>query len=218
MDEVLAKPQPPRSGRRRHRVREQQSRKGVRQVKPWPLIPHPGDCSGMDVFPAGFIFEVYDGHLTQVYQVPSENVVPTHGAIRYVEHYNSCGPYTRYRFQICHNYLCGRCTKGVSCTYVHVNSLPPSTMIHVYGVRDYEMMPPGVTLFVHCPHSSAAPQMIPSQQLIRTEGAASMIQAVMSGTPSSVQRPQHCAHYQYKKVCNRGYSCNFIHSLIPAPH
>lgn len=28
-------------------------------------------------------------------------------------------------------------------------------------------------------------------------------------------KPRHCAHYQFKRMCNLGTSCNFIHSLIP---
>uniref|UniRef100_A0A0A9WQC7 C3H1-type domain-containing protein n=1 Tax=Lygus hesperus TaxID=30085 RepID=A0A0A9WQC7_LYGHE len=28
-------------------------------------------------------------------------------------------------------------------------------------------------------------------------------------------KPRHCAHFQFKRMCNLGTSCNFIHSLVP---
>lgn len=30
-----------------------------------------------------------------------------------------------------------------------------------------------------------------------------------------IVRPRHCAHFQFKRMCNLGSTCHFIHSLIP---
>lgn len=188
-----------------------------REIKPWNIIQLPSDIFNLPRFPEGFSFDVYDGHLTQHFEVPSQDVIPTHGSVRYVEHFNECGPYSRFRFQICHNFTTGRCNKGGSCTYIHVAALPQSSVIHVQGCADYEMLPPGATFFLHSPHSKATPQMVRSEYLIQTQGSLLLMESIMGGKQSPIQRPQHCAHFQYKRVCNRGYNCNFIHSIIPAP-
>jgi len=189
-----------------------------RQMKPWKLIPTEcfPDCLSMEHFPEGWKFNVYDGRLTCYFEIPSELVAPTHGAIRYIEHYNEVGPYSRFRFQICHNYACGKCTKGFNCTYIHAQQLPQSNVIHVNGMLAYETLPPGMSMFVHVPGSNGAPQLIPSEYILCTAGSRKLFEDALNGDATRINRPQHCAHYQFKKVCNRGTACSFIHSLIPA--
>jgi hypothetical protein len=187
-----------------------------REIKPWTPIELPADVATMATFPAGFKVEVYDGHLTQHFTANSNEVVPTVGALKYVEHFNETGPYGRFRFQLCHNYACGRCNRGYNCTYLHINRLPEAHTIHLQG-GSYTMMPKGVSLFVHTPHTHHAPQIVPSEYLIQTQGSIQMMNSILEGKQATVQRPQHCAHFQYKRMCNRGYECNFIHSTVPAP-
>jgi len=188
-----------------------------RPIKPWPLIPTDSilECASMEHFPTGWTFNVYDGRLTHYFEILSEYVVPTHGAVRYIEHHNETGPYSRFRFQICHNHAQGRCPKGFACTYIHALVLPQSSLIHMNGVAAYETLPGGMSLFVHTPGSRGAPQLTPSEYILRTAGSEKLFEDVLAGNGSSINRPQHCAHYQFKKVCNRGSACSFIHSLIP---
>jgi hypothetical protein len=171
----------------------------------------------METFPAGFTVKTYDRGLTGFFEVPSEWVVPTHGSIRFIEHYNEVGPYSRFRFQLCHSFLSGRCTRGFDCTYIHAAQLPVPQEIHVQGVDIYERLPAGVTFFIHIPSALKKPQMIPSEYIIRTEGSDRLFTDIVEGRRRSMNRPQHCAHFQFKKVCNLGANCSFIHSLVPAP-
>jgi len=168
-----------------------------------------GSCNHL---PAGEHFGVYDGSLTSFYDVPSEDVLLTHGAIRYAEHYNECGPYTRFRFQLCRNNLKGACTKGGNCTYVHVTRLPTPSPVHVNGVSaGYPTMPAGVVMYVHLPSSNAPPMQIASEKMLRTAGAEAIMESITNATPLQIKRPQHCAHFTYKKICNRGSLCQFLH-------
>jgi hypothetical protein len=187
-----------------------------REKKDWAKIDIswlPG-CQDMATFPAGFKVSVYDGRLTSYFEIPSEWVVPTHGGMRYIEYFNETGPYSRFRFQLCHNFLNGRCTKGFTCTYIHAKELPKAHGIHVQGMDAYERLPAGLSLFVNMPGSTEEPQLIPSQHVIRTLGAERLYTDVIENKQSAVVRPQHCAHFLYKKLCNRGAECAFIHALL----
>jgi len=189
-----------------------------RPKKPWEPIEASWlpRCHAMTAFPPGFKVKVYDGRFTNYFEVPSEWIVPTHGGLKYVEHFNERGPYSKFRFQLCNNYLNGRCTKGFNCTYVHAMRLPPAHVIHVQGLDGYERLPPGLTLFVHLPGSTAQPQMIQSQFIIRTDGAERLYADVIENNLGACVRPQHCAHFLYKKLCNLGAECAFIH-VMPHP-
>jgi len=187
-----------------------------KRMKHWQhvIVPENGILS-QDAFPQGFVFSVFDGQFTQHFDIPSEEVNPTHGAMRYIEHYNEVGPYSRFRFQICHSHLQQRCQKGMECTYIHANRLPSADVIHARGrEKNYDTLQSGSILFIYSPHSSMPPQAIPSQSIIRTVGAEKLMHAISQGS-TSFHRPQHCAHLQFKKVCNRGYNCGFIHSIAP---
>jgi hypothetical protein len=188
-----------------------------KEKKPWVQIdttwmPRSHD---MATFPAGFKVNVYDGRLTSYFEVPSEKIVPTHGGLRYIEHFNETGPYSRFRFQVCHNFLNGRCNKGFTCTYIHTKQLPPAREIHVQGVDAYERLPVGLSLFVHMPGSTGKPQLIPSQYVIRTLGSERLYADVIENKSGTAVRPQHCAHFLFNKLCNRGPNCAFIHALMP---
>jgi len=190
--------------------------KSEREKKPWVQIETSwiSHCHEMPAFPAGFKVNVYDGRLTSYFEVPSEWIVPTHGGMRYVEHFNETGPYSRFRFQLCHNFLNGRCNKGFNCTYIHAKQLPTAHEIHVQGVETYERLPTGLSLFVHMPGSTGRPQMIPSQYIIRTNGSERLYADVIDNKHGTFVRPQHCAHFLFKKLCNRGAECAFIHVLM----
>jgi hypothetical protein len=187
-----------------------------RPKRPWTPIatdwlPY---CHELTTFPMGFRFNVYDAKLTRYFQVPSEWVVPTHGGIRYIEHYNETGPYSRFRFQLCQNFLNNSCSKGYKCTYIHARRLPQSRSIHVQGVGSYEMLPAGMEFLVNMPWTLGQLQAVLSQNVIRTLGAERLYADAIDHKPGSCIRPQHCAHFLYKKVCNRGAECAFIHSLV----
>jgi len=168
----------------------------------------------MSTFPAGFKLNVYDGRLTNYFEIPSEWIVPTHGGMRYVEHFNETGPYSRFRFQICHNFLNARCQKGFNCTYIHAKQLPNAHVIHVQGIDAYERLPAGLSLFVNMPGSTGRPQMIPSDFIIRTLGSERLYADVIEHKHGTFVRPQHCAHFMFKKLCNLGAECAFIHVLM----
>jgi hypothetical protein len=101
--------------------------------------------------------------------------------------------------------------------------------------NQYPTLPAGYTITVHPPneaHSTTAteahgratvkPQDIPSDMIIWTAGAQSALDCVASGGASSRgapglsgARPRHCAHYQFRRVCNLGRDCKFLHSKVP---
>ena len=142
--------------------------------------------------------------------------MPTHGAIRYIEHYNEFGPYTRFRFQLCNNFQRGKCHKGAMCTYIHaVIGGNEAQKIHLNNGTVYETLPQGAALYVYLPSAADKPDLVPSSKILWTKGAADVFDAVVNGRSSVIQRPQHCAHFQYKKMCNRGPDCCFVHSLLP---
>jgi len=193
-------------------------RRGCTDMKPWKQLPTPRpDWMMSQRFEPGFTVSVYDAMLTLHYDIPSENVIPTHGAVRYIEHYNECGPYSRFRFQLCHNFQRGKCHKGSSCTYIHalVGSDETVQRIHLNNGMVYETLPRGASIFVHAPSGLTEPQVIPSEAILRTKGAIEVYNAVINNRSCAILRPQHCAHFQFKKMCNRGTECGFIHSLVP---
>ncbi|CAD2212751.1 hypothetical protein ADEAN_000016300 [Angomonas deanei] len=78
------------------------------------------------------------------------------------------------------------------------------------------------------------PQLIPSEELLLTVGGTKIIHSLQnrhaatagnSSTSASranhansvnpVIKGRHCAHFQFKKMCNLGSKCGFIHSLVP---
>jgi hypothetical protein len=187
-----------------------------RPRRPWHPIPTDWipRCHEMETFPPGFKVNVFDGVLMRYFEVPSEWIVPTVGAVRYVEHFNEAGPYTQFRFQLCHNFVNGRCHRGFHCTYVHARQLPPAHQIHVQGVDTYERLPPGIMLSVYMPGSAGSPQTIPSEFIFRTRGSERIYADLLNAIHVVFQRPQHCAHFLFKKVCNRGADCAFIHALV----
>jgi len=190
--------------------------KNDRQKKAWVQIDTtwvPG-CQAMETFPRGFSVNVYDGRLINYFEVPSEWVVPTMGGLRYIDHFNETGPYSRFRFQLCQNYLSARCKKGFTCSYVHAKRLPPAHAIHVQGADSYERLPAGLSLIVPTPGSTDKPQLIPSQFIIRTVGAERLFADVIENHHGTSVHPQHCAHFLFKKLCNRGPECAFIHALM----
>lgn len=115
---------------------------------------------------------------------------------------------------------------------------PPQTGTTPHSAVDgpFELLPPGIMITVFPPNNSQAhAQQIPSDKILRTSGASNVFQVLMcaqrqrdekagaSGrAPSATQvkqphslKPKHCAHFQFKKICNLGSDCNFIHSLLP---
>jgi hypothetical protein len=105
----------------------------------------------------------------------------------------------------------------------------------------FDFFPPGLTITVFPPNSSQGQvQHIPSERIIRTSGASNVYQVLLCAqkqrdeklaevlrttgkTPTVIPsikqphslKPKHCAHFQFKKVCNLGGDCNFIHSMMP---
>jgi len=192
-----------------------QPTKNCKNVRNWVRLPLPEEhWEVAKTFPPGFHVGVYDAKLTSYFEVPSECVVPTHGAIRYVEHYNEFGPYSRFRFQLCNNFQAGRCSRGAACTYIHALGFDRAQQIHLNNGTTGRTLPHGASFYVFMPsNTSPVPQFVPSTQILVTKGSLAVYDAIMSNRRSCIGRPQHCAHFVYKKVCNRGEECNFIHSL-----
>lgn len=67
--------------------------------------------------------------------------------------------------------------------------------------------------------------MIPTQQVIAVmiPGQSqpvlicqpTSVPALPAPQPGIVMRARHCAHFQFRRMCNLGSECNFIHSLVP---
>ena len=192
--------------------RSNSSNKELRTWTPFPLAQFTMNSN----CPPGHSFQLYDAALTKHFDVPSQDVVVTHGAVRYAEHFNEHGPYSKFRFQLCSKFLNKICSKGAACTYIHASKLPQGSDLHVLGGKGYEMMPAGVNMYVYKPNDQATPQTLASELLLKTVGAQAVMDTILGNTTTTtVQRPQHCAHFQFRKVCNRGGKCNFIHSTEP---
>lgn len=207
--------------------------------------------------PAGSLFSVYDAGMKEHYNIPSEKVALTRGAIKYVSLFERYGNQTRFRFQLCNRYLHNRCSCGTECQYIHSQVVSGSTQVHMNensitasGVRqmkqeelaggrntmNYPTVPSGMIFAVFPPNQlNSSPQLIPSELILITEGALQTQRALAAlaedarssaagsqvhgggsgGAEVPIVRPRHCAHFQFKRMCNLGASCHFIHSLIP---
>jgi hypothetical protein len=213
--------------------------------------------------PAGSQFSVYDAGMREHYVIPSAKVALTRGAVKYATLFERYGNQTRFRFQLCNRYLHNRCTCGLECQYIHSHVVSESTHVHLnensitaMGVKQmnaeelaggrntlgYKTMDCGMVFAVFPPNQlNSAPQLIPSEMILETEGAVQTYRALGGGAdhasekggPSQtftqppypvmadgsvavpIVRPRHCAHFQFKRMCNLGAACHFIHSLIP---
>jgi len=191
--------------------------------------------------PAGAVLTVYNGDISQHFNLASETFQITRGSIKYADHHARYGSQTRFRFQLCHNYLEHKCAKLSECSYIHATVLPKPSEVHLnpfaprrlaadrhgHGqdvpmsaqddpniANSYETLAPGMVLRVFAPNDNGAsePQSIPSEMIIVTAGA---LAARRGGPGPDAARPRHCAHYQFKRLCNLGTQCHFIHSKIP---
>ena len=187
--------------------------KSQKQWKHIPMDPH-APITSMTKFPPGWKFSVFNSHVTMYYEVPSENVQPTHGAIRYIEHFNEAGPYTKFRFQLCHNHRNGLCRKGFDCTYIHAMSLPRPCTVHVNGLMGYNRLPAGLQICVHPTNSNGTSEVIASENILLNFGSERAYREAFQGTSTPQHPPQHCAHFRYKRVCNLGDQCAFIHTNV----
>ncbi|KAG5508381.1 hypothetical protein JIQ42_08119 [Leishmania sp. Namibia] len=195
--------------------------------------------------PAGSQFSVYDSAMREHYRIESERVAITRGAIKYASLNERYGNQTRFRFQLCNRYLHRRCFSAAECQYIHSLVVSTATQVHMNensvttsAVRqmnreelaggrktlDYPTMAPGMIFAVYPPNQlNSSPQLILSELILMTEGAVQTYQALSRdapggathGTEATIVRPRHCAHFQFKRMCNLGTSCHFIHSLIP---
>ena len=193
--------------------------------------------------PEGSSFSVYDADISQHYNIDSGFVVITLGAVKYMDYHSKFGAQTRFRFQLCRRYLNQRCSSGSECPYIHSKILPRATGVHVNencatssagaiitremieggsNTYQYETITPGCQFLVYPPNTvvSGVAQMIPSEKVLRTTGAVNIYNVLVAskygGTmiPQSL-KPRHCAHFQFKRMCNLGSDCNFVHSLVP---
>ncbi|KAK7198688.1 hypothetical protein NESM_000832500 [Novymonas esmeraldas] len=195
--------------------------------------------------PAGSHFSVYDSGMRQHFLLRSEEVAITCGAIRYVSLYERHGNQTRFRFQLCNRHLHHRCSSGAACPYIHSVELSATTRVHMnencitnVGVRTmnhvelaggrntlgYATVAPGLLFAVYPPNRlDSPPQLIPSECVLRTQGAmqtcAALVREAAGGGGvaggGGIVRPRHCAHFQFKRMCNLGAACHFIHALTP---
>ncbi|XP_010698152.1 hypothetical protein LPMP_020070 [Leishmania panamensis] len=191
--------------------------------------------------PAGSQFSVYDSGMRRHYLIKSEQVAITRGAIKYASLTERYGSQTRFRFQLCNRYLHHRCSSAAECQYIHSLFVSTATQVHVnengittYGVRqmireelaggrntlEYPTITPGIVFAVYPPNQlNSFPQFILSELILQTEGAVQTSQALSGdaahGAEATIVRPRHCAHFQFKRMCNLGASCRFIHSLVP---
>jgi hypothetical protein len=95
------------------------------------------------------------------------------------------------------------------------------------NTQGYRTLSDNLLIAVHAPNAhDEPPQLIFSCNLLVTKGSLQAFEQVVaqvrkgqrSAAPSSVPphaRPRHCAHFQFRKMCNLGEECHFIHSLAP---
>ncbi|CAJ1985682.1 hypothetical protein - conserved [Leishmania donovani] len=195
--------------------------------------------------PAGSQLSVYDSDMRQHYRIKSEQVAITRGAIKYASLNERYGNRMRFRFQLCNRYLRHRCSSAAKCPYIHSLVVSTATQVHMNensittsGVRqmnreelaggrntlEYPTIATGMIFAVYPPNQpNSSPQLIPSELILQTEGALHTYHALSGDaaggathdTQTAIVRPRHCAHFQFKRMCNLGTSCHFIHSLIP---
>lgn len=191
--------------------------------------------------PPGAELDVFDATRNETFKVPSDCIVATDGALHLCEAHNrwlETGE-PKPQFMRCKKYVEGTCAAGSRCTQIHTVVMPSPT-IHLNLSRfteqqramitAYETLPEGVRFFVYPSNSTATWQEIMSERILRTDGAQNAFfvlrstqeQAKAAGDEAGLHinrtplRPRHCAHFQSRRVCYLGSSCNFIHSLVPA--
>ncbi|KAG5512093.1 hypothetical protein JKF63_07557 [Porcisia hertigi] len=128
-----------------------------------------------------------------------------------------------------------------SITTCGVRQMNPYELAGGRNTLDYSTIAAGIIFAVYPPNQlNSPPQFILSEHILQTEGAVQAYGAVVggaaaaaaaggggaaagggggggatAGNESTIVRPRHCAHFQFKRMCNLGTSCHFIHSLIP---
>ena len=225
----------------------------------------------------GYVFSVYNADSTLHYQVNSEDIRITKGSIKYVEHHSRYGQQTRYRFQLCGNYLQGKCLKMSDCPYIHADrgKLNEPTAVHLnYWIDDdvnviaqsdrngdrklnpdgspqtrkggsgfqnvlaenkdsVPCLPEGHVLYLYRPNALTSNpaeklQAVPSHLILETVGSQTAISIQVhnklpEGTShpnengeesEAIPRAKHCAHFQFKRLCNMGPACHFIHAKV----
>jgi hypothetical protein len=104
------------------------------------------------------------------------------------------------------------------------------------NTHGYHTLSDNLLIAVHAPNAhDELPQLIFSCNLLVTKGSLQAFEQVVaqvrkagqrggsnagagsgaSNATASHNRPRHCAHFQFRKMCNLGEECHFIHSLAP---
>jgi len=120
---------------------------------------------------------------------------------------------------LCRNYYVeGDCPKGRSCKFVHadVNHKDvKSAPIHVnYAWRSmdlctYPTLEAGSFVNVLLTNNRLPSEQIPTERILMTIGSLSAVNG---------EAAQHCAHYHFNRICNRGEKCHFIHAVYVDPN
>lgn len=124
------------------------------------------------------------------------------------------------------------CRMHNKCKFVHLSttleqlSIKPQA-IHVkysWKHEDYCQYPRldeyrGKSLQVSAPNQRAPVFSIPAERILVTQGSVKAFQgAANDGTVAAPGvMPSHCAHYFFNRLCLRGESCVFIHSIDVDP-
>jgi hypothetical protein len=156
---------------------------------------------------------VYNTDHTHYFRLPSETVLMTKGSQKYIQLFNSHGPYLKYRFQLCWEHLTGGCRFGERCSFIHCVSMSGVEVTDVhYNAPEatQQMHAPGSVLNVFFPNTSTESDSIPTEAIAVTQGSISATSPETSGW----RRPHHCAHFLFNHLCTRGSLCNFIHVVV----
>lgn len=201
--------------------------------------PFDADCL------SGSSLTLYNGDISQHFEIPSEAIKVTKGALKYAEHHERFGSHTRFRFQLCNKFLQGKCERLSECPYVHAQRVPPPSIVHLNpfaprrlavdrtadgannglmlsaqddpAVADaYETLPAGFTMAVYPPNADCEGVDV-EPQIIPSDKIILTAGAVTARRTSTgkVHKARHCAHYQYRRICHLGAQCHFIHSKVP---
>lgn len=161
--------------------------------------------------------DVYDANLTYVIlAVPPERV--HHQPNPALRKEASCAETARLNI-LCPFFESGTCVDGDMCAKFHVDTSELTRReIHVnYSWKSlnevkYDRVPAGTKMSVWAPNFRSPVEMVPSEQLLVTQGS---LDAVADSTECASL--SHCAHYFFNRMCNRGKTCRYMHAVHVDP-
>lgn len=181
------------------------------------------------MYNAGFVVRCYDPTLTKYYNIPSESIIKSAGAEKYIAMYNEHGDNFKAKFKLCPELMGeGQCSRGYDCEDIHCVlsnfSALEENHSHRTHINDEASMaeaprlPAEVRVRIFEPNSVDQFKDYSGNYVLITEGAKTYLKFYeQEGHAIPLRkRMQHCAHFRIKDMCRQGEGCRFLH-VLPTP-